>query len=249
MGRDDGVRVTKSDGPARRTAGLRFERRLLRQGYRLMAGVDEVGRGAWAGPVVAAAVILPVEAAGLRTALRGVTDSKALTARQRVKLLDAIGAVALSIGVGGASAAEVDRHGLLAATRAAMERAIAMLHPAPEALLIDAVDLRPVVGLPQLAMAYGDSLSLSIAAASIVAKVNRDRWMVGLDQRYPGYGFAQHKGYGTPGHCAALERLGVCEAHRLSYAPIVRLCAQGLGPNAAHGPQSPGDGDADPRAA
>jgi ribonuclease HII len=208
--------------------GLRLERRLWRQGYRLIAGIDEVGRGAWAGPVVAAAVVLPLEAPHLRRSLAGVNDSKQLTPRQRERLFEAIRATALGIGLGGASAAEVDRAGLIAATRAAMQRAVAML-PAdalPEALLIDAVDLTAEVPLPQQAIIYGDSRSLSIAAASIVAKVSRDRWMVGLDQAYPGYGFARHKGYGTAEHCAALEQLGVCPYHRLSYAPIMRLCAR-----------------------
>ena len=203
--------------------GLVLERRLLRQGPRLIAGIDEVGRGAWAGPVVAAAVILPLEDSGLRAALRGVNDSKTLTARQRERLAGVIGEVAVAVGVGGAGSTEVDRHGLVAATRAAMQRAIAMLAQPPDALLIDAVNLAPLVALPQLSPIYGDSLSLSIAAASIVAKVARDRWMAGLDERFPGYGFAQHKGYGTAAHSTALARLGACEAHRMSYAPIVRL--------------------------
>jgi ribonuclease HII len=206
---------------------LRLERRLWRQGYRLIAGLDEVGRGAWAGPVVAAAVVLPPDSPGLRRALAGVNDSKQLSPRQREQLLGAIRATALGIGLGGASAAEVDRAGLLPATRAAMQRAVAML-PAeaqPEALLIDAVDLSAEVPLPQQAIVYGDSRSVSIAAASIVAKVSRDRWMVGLDLAFPGYGFARHKGYGTAEHQAALARLGVCPYHRRSYAPIVRLCA------------------------
>ena len=203
---------------------LRLERRLLRQGHRLIAGVDEVGRGAWAGPVVAAAVILPLEQPSLRAALRGVNDSKLLSPRQRERLAGLIGEAALAVGVGGAGAAEVDRHGLLAATRAAMQRAIAMLAPQPDALLIDAVDLSALVPLPQASPLYGDSRSLSIAAASIVAKVARDRWMAGLDERLPGYGFAEHKGYGTAAHCGALERLGVSDAHRRSFAPILRLC-------------------------
>lgn len=203
---------------------LLLERRFLRQGHRLVAGIDEVGRGSWAGPVVAAAVILPLEHPTLRAALRGVNDSKVLTPRQRERLAGVIGEVALAIGVGGASNREVDQHGLLAATRAAMQRAVAMLSPQPEALLIDAVDLAPLVPLPQLSPIYGDSRSLSIAAASIVAKVARDRWMDGLDERFPGYGFARHKGYGTAAHRAALERFGVCEAHRLSYAPLLELC-------------------------
>jgi ribonuclease HII len=203
--------------------GLLLERRLWRQGLRWVAGLDEVGRGAWAGPVVAAAVILPHDRRGLRAALKGVTDSKLLTARQRERLARTIEEVALSLGVGGAGAAEVDRDGLLGATRAAMQRAVAMLNPQPEALLVDAVDLRAWVPLPQHWPFHGELLSLSIAAASIVAKVQRDRWMDGLDERCPGYGFAQNKGYGTAQHIAALAQLGVCEAHRRSYAPVIRL--------------------------
>jgi ribonuclease HII len=211
---------------AKRYPGLSLERQLCRQGWRLIAGIDEVGRGAWAGPVVAAAVILPCDDPHLRRALKGVTDSKMLTARQRERLYDAIQAVAVSVGVGGAGAAEVDQYGLMSATRAAMQRAVAMLNPQPEALLIDAVDLRSVVSLPQQWPIHGETRSLSIAAASIVAKVNRDRWMVGLEARCPGYGFDQHKGYGTALHVAALERLGHSESHRLSYAPIMRLAAR-----------------------
>jgi ribonuclease HII len=176
--------------------------------------------------VVAAAVILPLERRGLAAALRGVNDSKQLTARQREKLFDVIHSVALAVGVGGAGAAEVDRDGLVPATRAAMQRAVAMLAAPPDALLVDALDLRPVIPLPQEAVIYGDALCLSIAAASIVAKVSRDRWMAGLDERYPGYGFARHKGYGTAEHIAALARLGVSDMHRKSYAPIAAHLTQ-----------------------
>jgi ribonuclease HII len=118
---------------------------------------------------------------------------------------------------------QIDGEGILPATRAAMERAIAMLHPQPQALLIDAVSLQSLIFLPQRSLNYGDSLSLSIAAASIVAKVSRDRLMTGLDERYPGYGFARHKGYGTRAHQRALKALGVSEAHRKSYAPVARV--------------------------
>ena len=104
-----------------------------------------------------------------------------------------------------------------------MQRAVAMLSPQPQALLVDAFDISAAVPLPQTALLYGDSRSLSIAAASIVAKVNRDRWMAGLDERYPGYGFARHKGYGTAAHSAALAQLGVCPLHRRSYAPIQKF--------------------------
>ena len=146
------------------TPALDWERRAWRGGKHVVAGVDEVGRGAWAGPVVAAAVILPPDQPGLNALLRGVTDSKQLTAGQRERLAGVIGGAALAIGVGGAGAAEVDRDGLIGATRAAMERAIAMLALPPDALLVDALDLAPVVPLPQQALIYGDSRSLSIAA-------------------------------------------------------------------------------------
>jgi ribonuclease HII len=202
---------------------LKLERKLRARGYRLIAGVDEVGRGAWAGPVVAAAVILPLDRANLRSALDGVDDSKQLTARQRARLFAVIQEVALAVGVGGAGPGEIDRDGIVSATKAAMQRAIAMLAPAPEALLIDAVNLQALVLLPQRSLNYGDSCSLSIAAASIIAKVSRDQLMAGLDERHPGYGFARHKGYGTAAHRAALEKLGVIEAHRKSYAPVRAL--------------------------
>ncbi len=207
---------------------LKLEKKLRARGYRLIAGVDEVGRGAWAGPVVAAAVILPLDRPGLRSALKGVDDSKKLTARQRARLFAVIQEVALAVGVGGAGPGEIDRDGIVSATKAAMERAIAMLAPAPEALLIDAVNLQTVVPLPQRSLNYGDSLSLSIAAASIIAKVSRDRLMAGLDERHPDYGFARHKGYGTAAHRAALGKLGVIEAHRKSYAPIAKLNQVGV---------------------
>jgi ribonuclease HII len=176
--------------------------------------------------VVSAAVILPAGQANLRAALRGVTDSKLLTPRQRERLFHTIHAVAVSVGVGGAGAGEVDRDGLLAATRASMQRAIAMLDPQPQALLVDALDLSAVTPLPQRCPIHGELRSLSIAAASIVAKVYRDRWMMNLDQICPGYCFARHKGYGTAAHQAALARLGPCQVHRLSYAPLQAIMAR-----------------------
>ncbi len=207
---------------------LLLERRLRAQGYHLIAGIDEAGRGAWAGPVVAAAVILPLDRRDLRAALRGANDSKQLTPRQRERFFDVIHEVALAVGVGGAGPGEIDRDGIVAATRAAMERAVSMLNPQPHALLIDAVNLQSLIPLPQRSLNYGDSVSLSIAAASIVAKVSRDRALAVLDVRYPGYGFARHKGYGTAAHHAALQRLGATEAHRKSYAPV-RALIQAMG--------------------
>ena len=203
---------------------LVLEQHLRGQGFRLVAGIDEVGRGAWAGPVVAAAVILPLElgAAALSAQLRGVDDSKRLSPAARQRLLPRILECARAVGVGGAGPGEVDRDGVAPATRAAMIRAVAMLDPRPDHLLIDAVRL-PQCPLPQTSLFRGDSRSLSIAAASIVAKVARDLMMAGLDERYPGYGFARHKGYGTAAHRHALGQLGAAEIHRMSYAPLAQL--------------------------
>ena len=202
---------------------LKLERTFLCRGHRLIAGIDETGRGAWAGPVVAAAVVLPLDRPRLSAALKGVNDSKQLTARQRERLYDVIYKVAVSVGVGGAGPGEVDRDGIIAATRAAMQRAVAMLDPQPDALLIDAVNLQSLISLPQRFLKFGDSISLSIAAASIIAKVSRDRAMAALDSRYPGYSFAKHKGYGTAFHRAALENIGVSDVHRRSYRPVARV--------------------------
>jgi len=209
--------------PTLRHPNLELEHTFLARGHRLIAGIDEAGRGAWAGPVVAAAVVLPLDRPRLSAALKGVNDSKQLTARQRERLYDVICKVAVAVGVGGAGPGEVDRDGIIAATRAAMQRAVAMLDPQPDALLIDAVDLQSLISLPQRFLKFGDSISLSIAAASIIAKVSRDRAMAALDSRYPGYSFAKHKGYGTAFHRAALENIGVSDVHRRSYRPVARV--------------------------
>ncbi len=194
------------------------ERTLFRQGHVLVAGVHEAGRGTWAGPVVAAAVILPRNAMRLAV-LRGVRDSKLLTAAQRRALFDVIHQTALAVGVGASSHAEIDACGIVPATRAAMRRAIQSLTPAANALVIDAVRLADVP-LPQRVLFHADTLCLSVAAASIVAKVARDRTMVELDAQYPGYGFAQHKGYGTRQHRQALAQLGPCAIHRMTFEPV-----------------------------
>jgi ribonuclease HII len=173
---------------------------------------------------VAAAVILPL-AIGARTLgglLAGVDDSKLLTPAQREELYPRILSCALSVGIGGAGPGEVDHDGILPATCAAMIRAIAMLDPQPGHLLIDAVRL-PQCDIAQTSLIRGDGRSLSIAAASIVAKVARDRMMASLDERYPGYAFARHKGYGTRQHSEALRRLGAAEIHRISYEPVRML--------------------------
>jgi len=197
---------------------MRQERALMRQGHALVAGIDEAGRGAWAGPVVAAAVILPRGAMRL-AALRGVRDSKLLTPLQRAALFDGIHQAALAVGIGVASHAEIDDIGIVPATRLAMRRAVERLSPAPDALLIDALKL-PDVPLPQRVLFHADALCLSVAAASIIAKVTRDRLMTDLDVQYPGYSFARHKGYGTQLHRQALAKWGPCAIHRMTFEPV-----------------------------
>jgi len=196
---------------------LQVELSLRRQGYQIIVGLDEVGRGAWAGPVVASAVALPLHLAGLESRLAGVRDSKQLSPRQRESLLPAIQNTALAVGVGFVSAAQIDRMGIVPATRQAMLLALVELGLYPDYLIIDA--LRLPIHVPQRAIIRGDAQCLSIAAASIVAKVARDRWMAAQESCYPGYGFVRHKGYGTAQHRWALESLGTCPLHRMSFAP------------------------------
>ena len=199
--------------------GVDQERELWGAGYRRVAGLDEAGRGSWAGPVVAAAVVLPPDCPDVASALCDVRDSKALTPRRREALFPLICETALAVGVGMASSDFIDTHRIIKATQQSMIMALRNLSFAPDYLLIDALKL-PQVDVLQLALIKGDTHVLSIAAASIVAKVFRDRLMIALEGYQPGYGFAAHKGYGTPGHRAALERLGPCWAHRLSFAPM-----------------------------
>ncbi|MBC8248600.1 MAG: ribonuclease HII [Anaerolineales bacterium] len=203
---------------------LREEMALYAEGYRHIAGLDEAGRGSWAGPVVAGAVILPIDRPDLFQALDGVRDSKQLTPRQRERLYGIIESAALTVGVGSVPPDKIDELGIVPATRQAMGLAIAQLNPPPDFLLVDYLNL-PELSIPQKSITRGDALSLSIAAASIVTKVTRDRLMVELDARYPGYGFARHKGYGTRQHRESLARLGPSPIHRLSYAPM-RLMLQ-----------------------
>jgi len=201
---------------------LTEERALRTQGHRYIAGLDEAGRGAWAGPVTAAAVILPLDDPDLNRVLDGVRDSKQLSPRQRDVLYERISAVAITIGVGVVPADSIDAMGIVPATRQAMVVAVSQLSPPPDFLLVDALHLEEVA-LPQKGIIKGDAKCLSIAAASIVAKVTRDRLLVALEEEYPGYGFAQHKGYGTRQHRAALHHLGPCDIHRFSYAPVRRV--------------------------
>jgi ribonuclease HII len=201
------------------------ERALQAQGLAHIAGLDEAGRGAWAGPVVAAAVVLPLDRPDLTQALSGVRDSKQCTPRQRDELFDRIREVSLAVGVGSVPAVGVDEIGILPATRQAMAQAVDRLDVTPDALLIDFLQL-PDLPFPQYPLTKGDARSLSVAAASIVAKVTRDRMMVSLDARYGGYGFAQHKGYGTRQHRQALALLGPSPVHRLSFAPLKKLMGE-----------------------
>jgi ribonuclease HII len=200
---------------------LAVEFSLWQQGVSLVAGLDEAGRGAWAGPVAAGAVILS-PAADLVERLKGVRDSKQMTPRQRAFWVERICAVAVAWGVGFASCTEIDACGIISATRLAMGRALEQLEITPHHLLIDALRL-PDIDLPQTSVIKGDVKILSIAAASVLAKTARDAWMVRLDGNYPGYGFARHKGYGTAAHRAALESLGPCAEHRLSFKPLLTL--------------------------
>ncbi|MCD6345124.1 MAG: ribonuclease HII [Anaerolineae bacterium] len=201
------------------TPTLEVEAQFWTAGLRRVAGLDEAGRGAWAGPVYAGAVILP-STSGVLAALEGVRDSKQLSPRQREAQFQAIAETAVAVGVGWATAAEIDALRIVPATRLAMRRALAALLPPAHALVIDALPL-PEIALPQRSFPFADAFSLSVAAASIVAKVSRDRWMAGqAESAFPGYGFARHKGYGTPQHRLALEQLGVSDIHRRTFRPI-----------------------------
>ena len=199
---------------------LEFERQFHRQGYSFVAGLDEVGRGCLAGPVAAGAVILPQSPnPDLSDVVR---DSKQLSARQREAARELIVKSALAYSVGWTTPAEIDRIGIAPSVRLAMRRALSKLRPAADSLLIDALSLRDL-NLPQKSIIRGDSKSLSIASASIVAKVERDRLMSMLAEEHPGYGFESHKGYGTKRHMASIRRLGACPEHRMSFSPLNRV--------------------------
>ncbi len=190
------------------------ERMARELGFGVVAGLDEVGMGPLAGPVVAGAVVLPWHAR-----LPGIKDSKALTAPQRERLDEVIRRRAVAVSIAAVPSEEVDRIGLTRARCQAMLGALQGLAISPEYLLIDAFDL-PEAPLPQMAVIKGDATCVSIMAASIVAKVHRDRTMVEFDRLYPGYGFAQHKGYATRSHREAVRRLGPSPIHRVSWAPF-----------------------------
>ena len=195
----------------------REEIALRDRGYALVAGLDEVGRGPLAGPVLAGVAILPPQLEGDWVDL--VRDSKQLTAKQREQVLPYLRESSLALEVGIVSSQDVDRLGIVAATRLAMTRAVNSLPLMPQFLLVDAISL-PELPIPQKPIIKGDALCVSIAAASIVAKVTRDRMMVEQDAAYPDYGFARHKGYATREHLDSLKRLGPCPIHRQSFAPV-----------------------------
>jgi len=193
---------------------LEFEAMAMRRGYSRVAGIDEAGRGALAGPVVAAAVILP---AGL--AIPGVTDSKQLSPDRRDELFDIIMERALAVGVGFGDHLLVDRINILQATLEAMKDAVGQLSPPPDYLLIDGISKVPLA-VHQQTIKKGDSASFSIAAASIIAKVSRDRLMAGYENEFPGYGFSGHKGYGSAAHLDAIARIGPCAIHRKTFRGV-----------------------------
>jgi ribonuclease HII len=201
---------------------LAHERELWQKGLTLVAGVDEAGRGPLAGPVVAAAVVLPCgwSETGLDSRLRGLNDSKQLTEAQREHYYGILTAHAdIRWAVASADVEVIDRINILQATHRAMNQALAQLQPPPEHVLVDG---RPVksMSFPHTALVKGDARSYSIAGASVLAKVTRDRMMHEFDRLYPGYGLAEHKGYGTPQHLAAIQSLGPCPIHRRSFAPL-----------------------------
>lgn len=195
-----------------------YENELRYSGVELIAGVDEVGRGPLAGPVIAAAVILPADCW-----LFGIDDSKKLSEAKRLYFYEQIKKHAISIGVGICTSEEIDRYNIYEATKIAMERAIAKLNSKPQHLLLDAMQL-PRVEIPQTPIIKGDSKSISIAAASIIAKVTRDAYMKKLGSKHPEYGFERHVGYGTKEHLQAIENHGIISEHRKSFEPIRSKC-------------------------
>lgn len=195
---------------------LVLEKKLWRGGFETVAGLDEAGRGALAGPVTVAAVILPRDPSHLPLTLSGVRDSKLMTPAQRHRWVNAIKETALAWSLGWASAEEIDSLGIAPSTRLAAERAIESLSLLPDFLLTD-FHLKPDTAIPFASLVKGDQKSLTIACASVIAKTARDELMRALDEKYSGYGFSQHKGYGTANHRAAIARLGYSAIHRKSF--------------------------------
>lgn len=210
-----------------KTASLTYEKKHLELGHTRIIGIDEAGRGAWAGPVYAGAVGLPYDSRDLTELLSGVRDSKEMSPRQRESLIETIQSVALVWGVGSASSQEIDEFGIIGATKLAMRRALLQTMEGgfkPDVLLLDAMrwDTAPVNAI-QESIIKGDRHSLSIAAASVLAKVYRDAYMRQLDQQYPDYVFSKHKGYGTKTHQQALTAHGITPEHRHCFRPIQEM--------------------------
>ena len=213
-----------------KTASLRHERHYFRAGFSFIVGIDEAGRGPLAGPVAAAAVALPLESMNLANALRGVRDSKEMSAPQRVALSEVIKDVASCWGIGHSSVDEIDRLGIVDATKAAMQRALSHALDGsgnvPDCLFLDYQLWPERSDIPQVSIVDGDNHSLTIACASVLAKVWRDRYMTDLDAKYGEYGFAAHKGYGTEAHLRALRIHGPCNEHRRSFSPVYESIGQ-----------------------
>ncbi len=197
---------------------LKFEQSLWEDGACRIAGIDEAGRGALAGPVAAGAVILPPDLSDLFMQLEGVRDSKEMTPKQRESWAKIIRGLALDWGVGMADAQEIDRIGIVPATHLAVARALAQISPPPDHLLIDYLHLSE--DIPQTSLIKGDARSLSIACAAILAKTTRDALLIEMEKRYPGYDFARNKGYATQAHRRAIKALGPCAFHRRTFAPV-----------------------------
>jgi ribonuclease HII len=218
-----------------KTAELMIEQEFWKKGYHKLMGTDEAGRGPWAGPIVVGVVCLPHDRPDLMQVLEGVRDSKKMTKRMRARLVDRIKETAVTWGIGSASSEEIDEYKINPATKLAMIRALEMAELEPDYVLMDsfpwkktAVVQTPRVNIdfPYRSIKGGDNLSLTIAAASVIAKVWRDEHMIELDEKYPDYGFRDHKGYGTAKHLAALKAHGVCPIHRAYYAPVREIMAE-----------------------
>lgn len=209
------------------TAALTFEQQITSQGFKHVVGIDEAGRGPWAGPVVVGVVCLPLERPDLPAVLHGVRDSKNMTRLQREAVLDRIKTTALAWGVGSADSRIIDQNGIVGAVQVAIQTALASMQQsfsgfAPDYLLCDPMKLPDSAQhYPHRSITRGDAESLSIAAASVLAKTYRDALMLDYDRQYPQYGFAAHKGYGTQRHRAALEAFGACPIHRMSFKPVI----------------------------
>jgi len=218
-----------------KTAELMIEQEFWNQGYHNLMGCDEAGRGPWAGPIVVGVVCLPHDRPDLTQVLEGVRDSKKMTKRMRTRLVDRIKETAVTWGVGIASNAEIDEYKINPATKLAMIRALEMAELEPDFLMMDAFPWEKTalaqpthinLDFPYRSIKGGDNLSLTIAAASVIAKVTRDEYMIEIDEKYPDYGFRDHKGYGTAKHQAALKLHGPCEIHRMYYAPVRQMMIQ-----------------------